>query len=162
MAPDNIEQLLEKYENAQTTLHEEQQLRAYFAQDNVAPHLEVYKSMFQYFAQTKQEQFDKAVIVPVKKSYALYKWLSVAAAILVMTGLYTQFDKKRSIDDLNEEELMAYNQTMDVLSMVSTHLNKGRETMDVLNLVSENLNEGAGNVKYINEFSKTTEKIIKN
>ena len=40
MVSDNIEKLLEKYDNGETNLKEEQQLRVYFAQDDVAPHCE--------------------------------------------------------------------------------------------------------------------------
>uniref|UniRef100_UPI00404AD357 hypothetical protein n=1 Tax=Gelidibacter sp. TaxID=2018083 RepID=UPI00404AD357 len=165
MAPNKIEALLEKYDNGETTLHEEQQLREYFAQEDVAPHLEPYRSLFQYYAQTKNEQLSEDVQLFPKanttKTYTMYKWLSVAAIAVLMIGFYFQTNQKRTIDELSQEELLAYNQTMEVLSMVSTKFNNGKETLGVLNLVSEKLNEGAENVQYINEFSKATDKLIK-
>ena len=45
----NIEKLVEKYENAETTLIEEDILREYFLSDNVAPHLEEYQMMMLHF-----------------------------------------------------------------------------------------------------------------
>jgi|SRR5690606_31555131 len=165
MEPNKVEALLEKYENAETTLQEEQQLRVYFTQDDVAPHLESYRILFQYFGHTKKEQLSEDIQLFPKatttKKYTLYKWLSVAAIAVLMIGFYFQTNKKRGIEDLSQEELLAYNETMEVLSMVSTKFNSGKETMGVLNLVSEKLNEGAENVQYINEFSKATDKLIK-
>ena len=49
MELNNIESLLEKYEEGQTTLQEEAQLKHYFTTETVAPHLEVYRSLFAYF-----------------------------------------------------------------------------------------------------------------
>lgn len=165
MAPNKIEALLEKYDNGETTLQEEQQLREYFAQEDVAPHLEPYRNLFQYFAQTKKEQLNDDVQLFPKanaiKKYTMYKWLSVAAIAVLMIGFYFQTNQKRTIDELSQEELLAYNETMEVLSMVSAKFNNGKQTMGVLNLVSEKLNEGAENVQYINEFSKATDKLIK-
>lgn len=165
MAPNNIEELLEKYDNGETTLQEEQQLRVYFTQDDVAPHLESYRILFQYVVQTKNEHLREDIQLFPKanatKKYTMYKWLSVAAIAVLMIGFYFQTNQKRGIEDLSQEELLAYNQTIEVLSMVSTRFNNGKETLGVLNLVSEKLNEGAENVQYINEFSKATDKLIK-
>ena len=61
MVLDNIEKLLEKYDNGETTLQEEQQLKHYFKEETVPPHLEGYKAMFQYFSVTSEEQFTKDV-----------------------------------------------------------------------------------------------------
>ena len=67
MGLNNIEKLLEKYENGEKTLNEEQQLKNYFSEETVMPHLEMYKPMFAYFKVSKQEQFTKALPLKTKK-----------------------------------------------------------------------------------------------
>jgi hypothetical protein len=44
-----IEKLLKKYEDGQTTLNEEVELRDYFSQSVIAPQFEVYRPLFNYF-----------------------------------------------------------------------------------------------------------------
>ncbi|MCB0447534.1 MAG: hypothetical protein KDD03_08490 [Gelidibacter sp.] len=163
MVLNNIEQLLEKFDNGETTLKEEQQLRAYFAQEDVPPHLESYKAMFQYFSNTKQETFTKDVPLQTRKRIP-YKWISVAAVVAIMFGAYTQldFNKKRTLDDLTHEELLAYNQTKEALGLISSKLNQGSTSLNVLTLAGEKFDEGVQQVGQIDEFSKTTDKIFKN
>ncbi len=159
MVLDNIEELLEKYDNGETTLQEEQQLKHYFTQETVAPHLEAYKSMFQYFLQTQEEQFTKDVPLKPSKTYTLYKWISVAAAAVLMFGVYTQVNNPVQP---TEDQLLAYNQTMDALNLVSSQFQKGNENIDALGLMSSSFNKGTENIAYINQFSNTTNKIFKN
>ncbi|RXJ50145.1 hypothetical protein [Gelidibacter gilvus] len=164
MALNNIEQLLEKYDNAETSLAEEAQIRAYFAQEEVPAHLESYKLLFQYVSHTKQEQFTKDVPLQPKRT-KVYQWISVAAVAVLMLGAYfqvTQMNQTKTLDDLSHEQLMAYNQTMEVFNLVSTKLNKGSAHLGALDLVSTKLNEGAENLVYVKEFNKATNKIIKN
>ncbi len=162
MVLDNIDELLEKYDSGETTLQEEQQLKHYFAQETVPPHLDGYKAMFQYFSVTKEEQFSKDV--PLKtKTNNLYKWISVAAVVAIMFGVY--INQPRTITDLNQltvDEREVYDQTVEGLQYLGFAINKGNENMKALSLVSSNLNEGANKMTHINEFSKTTNKILKN
>lgn len=159
MVLNSIEKLLEKYDNGETTLKEEKQLKAYFAQDEVAPHLESYRVMFQYFNETKQEHYSKDV--PLKtKTYALYKWISVAAAVVLMFTVYTQFRGPSEAE--KREALLAYNQTMEALNLVSSKFNQGATSMNALNLASSEFEKGVERVNYIGEFSSATDKIFKN
>ncbi len=161
MVLDNIEKLLEKYDNGETTLLEEQQLKHYFTEETVPPHLDGYKAMFQYFSVTKEEQFTKDV--PLKtKTNNLYKWISVAAVVAIMFGVYiNQPTSISSMEDLSPEQQLAYNQTVEGLQYLGIAFNKGNEKMKSLDLVASNLNEGTKKMTYLGEFSKTTNKILK-
>ena len=159
MVLDKIKNLLEKYENGETTLKEEQQLKDYFSQETVAPQLEVYRPMFQYFLVSKQERFTKDVPLEPKKTYTLYKWISVAAIAVLMFGVYTKFTGSTESDSLTDEELYALNETKKALNLLSSNFNKGT---DNLNLLSANFNKGAENIKYVKALENTTNKIFKN
>ena len=57
----NIEKLLERYLEAETTVVEEARLQEYFSREDIPAHLELYRPMFQYFQTAKQERFTKEV-----------------------------------------------------------------------------------------------------
>ncbi|NJB72006.1 hypothetical protein GGR42_002497 [Saonia flava] len=142
MELDNIEKLLEKYFEATATVAEEKTLRAYFTNENIAPHLEQYAPMFQYFSIAKEEEFTKQVsvtkVVRTRKVY--YKWISVAAVTLLMFGIY--FGK--NYQEQKQAEY-AYN-----------------ETKKALNLLADNFGKGTEKMAYLNEFGTTTQKIYNN
>ena len=154
MVLNEIEILIEKYENGETTLKEEQQLRDYFSQETIATHLEVYKPMFQYFLVTKEEQFTKDVPLKSKNTYKLYKWISVAAVAVLMFGIYFQNTKPN-----DEIDPVLAQQTMEALSLLSNNLNKGTNSVTLL---SSNFNKGAENIAFVGAFEETTNKIFKN
>jgi len=61
MESHKIEELLDKYFEANTTVAEEETLRTYFNQESVPTHLEQYRQMFQYLSHAKEERFTKQV-----------------------------------------------------------------------------------------------------
>lgn len=165
MVLNSIEKLLEKYDNGETTLKEEQQIKAYFAQDNVAPHLESYKTMFQYFNNTKQELYTKDVPLKPRKNY-IYQWISVAAVAVLMLGIFIPNilggEKGQVYTEAEQREaLEAYNQTKKALSMLSSNFNDAASSVNALGLVSTSFNKGAEQVNHVSEFSKTTNKLLK-
>ncbi|WP_431161594.1 hypothetical protein [Flagellimonas beolgyonensis] len=134
----NIEKILEKYFEASTTVAEERTLREYFAQDSVAPHLERYRPMFNYFSIAKEEKYTKQV--PLKPRVNYYKWLSVAAAVVLTFGLYfgKEYQERKQAE-------YAY-----------------QETKKAFELLAENFGRGTEKVAYLKEFDQAKEKIYNN
>jgi hypothetical protein len=157
MVLNNIEKLLEKYENGETSLKEEQVLKNYFSSDTVAPHLETYKPMFDYFLVNQQEQFTKDVPLKTKRTFN-YKWISVAAVAVLMLGIY--FGKSINNSDLGtyEDPQLALNEVTKSLEMISESFNKGTSTVGYLNEV----NKGTSTLGYLNEIDNATRIIFKN
>ncbi len=161
MVLNNIEDLLEKYENGETTLKEEQQLKHYFSQETVAPHLEMYKSMFTYFLGNQQEQFTKDIPLKTKRTFN-YKWIAVAAVAVLMLGFYFKEPMITSYEEyaygtFNNPE-KALDEVTKSLAMISSHFNKGTSTVNYLNEV----NKGRATLGYLNEIENTTSIIFKN
>jgi hypothetical protein len=157
MVLNNIEKLLEKYENGETSLKEEQVLKNYFTSDTVAPHLEMYKPMFAYFLGNQQEQFTKDVPLKTKTIFN-YKWISVAAVAVLMLGFY--YGNSISNNDLGtyEDPQLAFNEFSKSMEMISSKFNKGASTVSYLNEV----NKGTSTLGYLNEIENTTRIIFKN
>ena len=164
MVLNSIEKLLEKYDNGETTLKEEQRIKEYFAQDNVPEHLESYRLMFQYFNNTKQELYTKDVPLKPRKSY-IYQWISVAAVAVLMIGIMVPSllgdDVITPETVYTQDQLQAYNETKNALALLSTSFNDGASSVNTLGLVSTNFNKGAENVNRMSEFAKTTNKLVK-
>ncbi|MGF1560490.1 MAG: hypothetical protein ACFCUL_15495 [Flavobacteriaceae bacterium] len=151
MELDNIERLLEKYFEASTSVAEEEAIKAYFSQEQVAAHLEQYAPMFHYFSQGKEEQFTKQLPLTLNhvsvRKYR-YKWLSVAAVAVLMVGIY--FGRVyKSEQELTQKDLAEAEYAK-------------KELRKALGLLAENFNRGTEKVAYLNEFEATKQKIYNN
>ena len=145
MELDRIEKLLEKYFQASTTVAEEEILKHYFSQENVAAHLERYAPMFIYFSKSKEEKFSKQVPLAPKKTASLknlYTWVSVAAVVVLMLGIYfgKSYQDTKRLERQQAE--YAYN-----------------ETKKALDMLAENFERGTEKVAYLNEFVEAKQKI---
>ncbi len=153
MVLDNIENLLEKYENGETSLKEEQQLKDYFSQETVAPHLEMYKPIFCYFLENQQEQFTKHLPLKTKKVFN-YKWLSVAAVTVLMVSIFNSYGK----DVISQKDREDYGKAKAALELVSKHFNKGVSKVNYLGT----LDKAGEQVAYLDEMNNPMGRIFKN
>ncbi len=129
----NIEILLEKYYEGETSIAEEKELTNYFSSPNVAQHLEQYKSLFGYFSQTKKQAFLQEI--PLKTKNNKVAWLSIAASVVVLLGVGTfvylnsnQAIQNKDLGTYNDSEI-AFKETQKALAMLSTHVNVGIESV---------------------------------
>ena len=140
-----IEELIEAYFEGNTSLEEEQILQKYFAQDVVPAHLQEYKLMFDYFAQSKAEISNQPIQVkPIKKTWNK-SWLSIAAAIIL---LFTIYKIVPTTDGFTKEE-RAEAQKAYV------------ESQKAFQLISKSLNRGNNKIAYLQDYETTKNKIFK-
>ena len=149
----NIEQLLEKYWNGDTSVEEEQQLQRFFSEDEVPDHLEGVASLFQSFNADRQfkqldDDFDEALFRKIekpKKQFSWQSWLSIAATILllVVSAFWVQdilpdqvetpvSDSQTIEKDTYEDPQLAYEQTREALLLISSMMNKGTQQVEKL------------------------------
>ena len=161
MVLNNIEHLLKKYENGETSLKEEACLRDYFSQEDIAPHLEVYRPLFAYFKANQNETFTKDIPLKPKKTL-MYSWLTVAAVAVLMLGFYFKSTQNTTTNtaDLGtiQDPQLAYNEVVRSLELISKSLNKGASTLNYL----EPYNKGMATVSYIAELEHSSNIIFKN
>ncbi len=115
----NIEKLLEKYENAETTLAEEKFLKEFFQNDEVPEHFQDYKVLFSSYSAFKEDEF-KPMLNISKKKFNWY-YLSIAASILLLFSIslgYNEYDKRIQAQK-------AYTETKQALDLLSYNMNKG-------------------------------------
>lgn len=139
-----IENLLEKYFEANTSLEEEKVLQTYFAQAYVAPHLQEYQAMFAYFSENKAEISNQQIQVkPTKKTWQLGR-LSIAAVLLLLFSVvYTILPKGITESEKREAQMALV------------------ETQKAFQLISQNLNKGNNAIAYLKDYEVTKNKIFK-
>lgn len=146
MALNNIEQLLEKYFEGETSIAEEQALNEYFNSKNVAPHLEMHRPLFSYFTNAKMEKMHVSPFLPSKKRFK-NAWIGVAASIIIVVALLTFWDKPSE----KQDELGSFEDPEIAF----------KETQKALAMLSENVNVGIQSLEYINEYEKSKKIIFK-
>ncbi len=142
----NIESLLEKYFDGETSIAQEKQLTNYFSSDNVAQHLQQYKPMFKYFNEEKQITFKQEIVLKSNKKIV---WFSMAASVILLAGIGTFYIMNNK--QANPEEGLGTYESPEIAFA---------ETQKALQMLSSNVNVGINSVAYINEYQNTKNKIF--
>ena len=148
MESHNIEELLDKYFEANTTVAEEETLRHYFSNESVAAHLEQYAPMFQYLSNAKEERFTKQVPINTRKRKAVFRWVSVAAVAVLLFGIY--FNQPPITDPKTVEGTLGENYTQEEIAAAQ----------EAFSLLAINFNKGTDQLSHLDEFEKNTNKFL--
>ena len=143
MESEDLKFLLEKYENAETTIEEENILRNYFNKNDASPE----KFFFDYY--TNEQNISTKIESKSKVVQLNWKIPAIAASFIIGLIMATFW--------------MGTNKTMENESL-GTFTNPDQayiETIKVLEMVSVELNKGIEQAKYLNEFENTKNLIFK-
>ena len=142
----DIERILEKFFEGETSIKQEKLLTNYFSSGNVAQHLQQYKPIFNYFDKEKQVLFKQEIIL---KSNRNFSGLMMAASVVLLVGLGI-FYYMNNNSASPEVDLGTY-KTPEIAFV---------ETQKALQMLSSNVNVGINSVAYIDEFQNTKNKIF--
>ncbi len=149
-----IENLLEKYFEAETSIQEEAILQEYFAKDEVPEHLKQYKEIFNFFSNSLLETSSRTIALKkeTKRTISI-KWLSIAAMLVFFIGIYSVYQTNQTE---KEEARLAYMETQKALDLISQSLNKGTGAIAHL----DNFNKGTDAMAQLRTFENTQKRIF--
>lgn len=148
-----IEQLLEKYWNAETSLEEEKELKDFFQKENIPTELKETANLFKYFEFQKKQSieeggFDARIKAATSERKGrvvkmMFTVAKVAAGILVLVAatLLVRDEIRKSypteiVDTYSDPEL-AFEETKRALLMISKGFGKARQEAGKIKMFNE-------------------------
>lgn len=163
----NINHLLEKYWEGETSLQEEETIKQYFNNGNVAPELEQFQSLFQYFKEEQDvmisDDFEKRLlnqienetkVVPakVRKLSWMTSIRTIAAVGIILMGAVFVF---QNINKPVERDVWAQYEVEDEQAAIEA-------TKAALALLSGKMKKGSKKaIKGFSEMKTVTKKALK-
>lgn len=150
-----IEQLLEKYWNCETSLEEEQQLRDYFRGNDIPGSLKETSELFRYFEKQKHEPlagqgFDSELMKRIKSERPegkvvklMFNVARIAAGLVVVVaatyfvGQEIRKSYPPEIADTYSDPKLAFEETKKALMMISKGFGKAQRETRKINLLNE-------------------------
>ena len=158
MNTNDIELLLEKFYEGETSVKEEAMLRDYFNSNDVPKYLEHVKIQFNYYTdetgigaspELEQKITDCLNNKPQAKIFSLnrrfyYTVSAVAASVIIMLGAFNLFyDSMPEVNPVNtyQDPEIAYKETAKVLMMLSGKMNKGMNGVEKISKLDSYFNK---------------------
>lgn len=182
-----IEKLLEKYFEGETSLSEEKQLRDFFTSGDVPQRWKNHEGYFSFVTQEQDQQientdFDNKVMSAVKGNKLapivdlrrpwIYWIAGVAASMLILIAVFVKFDPfSKKIEDTYNDPQIAYVEARKILLYVSAKLNKGTGSLKPVTALETGLkelkpvaayNKGMNEVKRLDQVDKVGKLITNN
>ena len=157
-----IEALLKQYWEGGTTVEEEEELKAFFAQEMIPEHLRVYAPLFRYLGEQKLKTAPHVENLPPlelnnssiekdgEKQVEMVSWVAqtakVAAVGLVLAVatylvreeyLNNRQQVQPMVADTFEDPQKAFEETKKALMLISKNFGKGRKQMQKLGVLHE-------------------------
>jgi hypothetical protein len=150
-----IEELLEKYWDAETSLEEEQELHQFFQQKDIPENLKETAPLFQYFSEEKSRSLDKNFDAVVTKEIrqrrggkivSMTNWFQIArvaaGVIVVVAAVYligheVRKSSPEEMADTESDPKLAFEQTKKALLMISKNFHKAEDEAKKINLLNE-------------------------
>lgn len=151
MNTNQINELLDKYFEGETSITEERTLKSYFNSDEVTPEHLPYSDLFNYYSLAQTEILEKElylndVFSPRPSRLRLIKnyAVSIAAALalvlasifIIKTQITTANDARMAQVEIEDPE-EALEATMEALAYLGIQFNKGTESMDKIKALSK-------------------------
>ncbi len=174
MKEEELNRLIEKYYNGESTEEEESSLRNYFRKNNIPPGYEAEKAIFGYLNDSEEIPepsigFEARILAGIdaserkRGSQKLKKYLlpmlSAAAGFLILIGSYFAFIHRTEPQDTYKDPKIAYAETMKILMDVSSQLNRGVQSLEPVSKIGE---MRIKSFKAINKSAIIIEKNLKN
>jgi hypothetical protein len=182
-----IEKLLDKYFEGETTRSEEEKLREFFASGNVPEQWRKLEAYFSFIDQEKDLRiddpgFDEKVMARVKESKLsmitdlhrpwIYWMAGIAASVLILVAVFVKFDPfSNRIKDTYNDPQVAYMEAKKILLFVSSKFNQGTRNLEPVSAMETGLKElkpvavydkAVNNVERLNQIEKVEKMIINN
>jgi lipase chaperone LimK len=150
-----IQHLLEKYWNCETTLEEEQSLRDYFQSSEGPDSMKETAELFRYFGSEKNkllsENFNDVVTKQIRqrqgtKVISMVSWVQVARVaagilVVIVAGYFIRQEIRKSypseVADTYSDPKLAFEETKKALQMISKSFGKAKQEATRINMFNE-------------------------